>query len=355
MLGCKSLQRAPIDGNAEAGPSGMRTMPPACSIGLVSTAWRKGCSERSNSRSGSCGRVARRVVRQHGEQLQGGGEADAGAPHMRHAAHAEGRGHVGDLLGLRQAADGAHIGLDDVDGARGQHIAEVPAREPGLAAGDGDRLAATHLRRSRRGPPARPAPRTSRCRNRRPGGRAQSPRPRRSRGWRRASGRPWGRWPRGRRGSAPHPRRRRSRFSASRRGSPRARSLAPPRRCSRADRRCRAGRCRWRRRATSLRIGPPISTWIGAPKCLPLMSHSATSTPTERRDGETLLPLVAEEIVEVHPDAVAGERVGADEVRAEGGDDGRIERRRPEALAPAVGAVLADDLDQAGAAHAPCC
>ena len=49
--------------------------------------------------------------------------------------------------------------------------------------------------------------------------------------------------------------------------------------------------------------------------------------------------------------AIAGERVGAEEVRAEGGDDGRIERRRPEALAPARRAVLADDLDQAGAAH----
>src|SRR6185503_9394242 len=37
--------------------------------------------------------------------------------------------------------------------------------------------------------------------------------------------------------------------------------------------------------------------------------------------------------------------------RAEGRDDGRIERRRPEALAPADGAVIAHDLDQAGAAR----
>ena len=48
---------------------------------------------------------------------------------------------------------------------------------------------------------------------------------------------------------------------------------------------------------------------------------------------------------------IAGQRIGADEVGAEGGDDGRVERRRPEALAPADGAVLADDLDQAGAAY----
>jgi hypothetical protein len=56
-------------------------------------------------------------------------------------------------------------------------------------------------------------------------------------------------------------------------------------------------------------------------------------------------------IVEVHPVAVAGERIGADQVRAESCDDGRIERRGAEALPPADGAVLADDLDQAGAAR----
>ena len=89
--------------------------------------------------------MAGRIVRQHGEQLQSGGEADAGAPHVRHAAHAEGRRHVGDLLGLRQAADRADVGLDDVDRALRQHLAEIPAREPGLAAGDRDRLAAAHL------------------------------------------------------------------------------------------------------------------------------------------------------------------------------------------------------------------
>ena len=49
--------------------------------------------------------------------------------------------------------------------------------------------------------------------------------------------------------------------------------------------------------------------------------------------------------------AIAGQRIGADEVRAESGDDGRVERRRTEAFAPADGAVLADDLDQAGGAH----
>ena len=37
------------------GPSGMRTTPRTCSSGDVSTAWRNGCSERSNSRMGSFG------------------------------------------------------------------------------------------------------------------------------------------------------------------------------------------------------------------------------------------------------------------------------------------------------------
>ena len=64
---------------------------------------------------------------------------------MRHVAHAERGRHVGDLLALGETAGGAGVGLDDVDRPPRQHLAEAPARELTLAAGDGDRLAATHL------------------------------------------------------------------------------------------------------------------------------------------------------------------------------------------------------------------
>ena len=93
------------------GPSGTRTMPPACSIGAGEHRLAEGMLGAVELEQRLTRGVARRIVRQHGEQLQRGGEADAGAPHVRHAAHAEGRGHVGDLLALRQAAGGADVGL----------------------------------------------------------------------------------------------------------------------------------------------------------------------------------------------------------------------------------------------------
>ena len=102
-------------------------------------------------------------------------------------------------------------------------------------------------------------------------------------------------------------------------------------------------------------MGPPISDMDRRAEVLALDVPQRHVDARQRRDGEPLLALVAEVIVEVHPDAIAGERVGADEVRTEGCDDGRVERGRPEALAPADGAVLADDLDQAGACASPCC
>ena len=77
-------------------------------------------------------RMPRRGMRQHGQQLQGGGQADAAAPHVRHVAHAERRRHVGNLLALGQTAGGASVGLQDVDGAPRQHLAEAPARELAL-------------------------------------------------------------------------------------------------------------------------------------------------------------------------------------------------------------------------------
>src|SRR5215471_913546 len=91
------------------------------------------------------GSMARRGVRQHGQQLQGGREADAAAPYVRHVAHAERGRHIGNLLALRKTASGASVRLQYVDGASGEHLAEAPAREFAFPASDGDRLAAAHL------------------------------------------------------------------------------------------------------------------------------------------------------------------------------------------------------------------
>src|SRR5215471_15029015 len=86
------------------------------------------------------GSMARRGVRQHGQQLQGGREADAAAPYVRHVAHAERGRHIGNLLALRKTASGASVRLQYVDGASGEHLAEAPAREFAFPASDGDRL-----------------------------------------------------------------------------------------------------------------------------------------------------------------------------------------------------------------------
>ena len=64
---------------------------------------------------------------------------------MRHVPHAEGRGHVGDLLALGEPARRARIRLHDVDRPAHEHLAEAPARELALPARNRDRLAAAHL------------------------------------------------------------------------------------------------------------------------------------------------------------------------------------------------------------------
>ena len=90
-------------------------------------------------------RMARRGMRQNRQKLQGRRQADAAAPNMRHIAHAERRGHVGNLLALRETAGGAGVGLQYVDCAPRQHLAKAPARELAFPAGDRDRLATAHF------------------------------------------------------------------------------------------------------------------------------------------------------------------------------------------------------------------
>ncbi len=75
-------------------------------------------------------------MRKHGDHLQRRGQRDAGAPDMRVDAQPEGVGHVGDLLGLGDAAGGAGIGLHDVDRAALDQPAKAEPGELGLAAGD---------------------------------------------------------------------------------------------------------------------------------------------------------------------------------------------------------------------------
>ena len=59
---------------------------------------------------------ARRVVRDHRQQVERGRQRHAGAPDMRVDAHAEGAGHVRDLLQLGDAAAGRDIRLQDIGG-----------------------------------------------------------------------------------------------------------------------------------------------------------------------------------------------------------------------------------------------
>ena len=70
----------------------------------------------------------------------------------------------------------------------------------------------------------------------------------------------------------------------------------------------------------------------------------------QRLDRQPFLAVVAQPIVEVLPEGFGGERVGADQQLPVEADDRRGQPRRTERLAPAAVAVLADDLDQAGAA-----
>src|SRR5690606_26974143 len=67
----------------------------------------------------------------------------------------------------------------------------------------------------------------------------------------------------------------------------------------------------------------------------------------QRRDDQSLLPLIAKMVVEELPDPLRGEGILAQQQRPEGLHDGRIEPGRPEAFAPAGRAVLAYDLDDA--------
>ena len=69
------------------------------------------------------------------------------------------------------------------------------------------------------------------------------------------------------------------------------------------------------------------------------------------RDDDALLPVVAEVVVEIHPDHVGGARVAADQAALQGRDDGRVDARRPVAFAPAGGAVVGADLDDAARPH----
>jgi len=88
--------------------------------------------------------------------------------------------------------------------------------------------------------------------------------------------------------------------------------------------------------------------------CLEVLAFDVPQRDVETAQGtkrEAPLPLITKLIVKMHPDQLAGERVLAEEVRAEGGDDGGVEAGRTEALAPANRAILANHLDHAAGAH----
>ena len=72
-------------------------------------------------------------------------------------------------------------------------------------------------------------------------------------------------------------------------------------------------------------------------------------------DREAFLAMVAQPVVERFPDRLGRQRIGANEERLVEFDDRRSQPRRPERLAPAAVAILADDLDEARAAPlVPC-
>src|SRR5207248_8016539 len=68
----------------------------------------------------------------------------------------------------------------------------------------------------------------------------------------------------------------------------------------------------------------------------------------ERRYDEALLALIAEAVEKLRPNPLGCERIGAEEMRAESRDHRRVGTRGPETFAPAHGAILAHDLDDAG-------
>src|SRR5512146_2909357 len=67
-------------------------------------------------------------------------------------------------------------------------------------------------------------------------------------------------------------------------------------------------------------------------------------------DREPLLAVVAKPVVEVFPDRLGSELVGANQQRLVEFDNGCGEARRTERLAPPARPVLANDLDKAGTA-----
>ena len=77
--------------------------------------------------------------------LQGRRLGDGAAANVDLRSAVVGMGHVADLLGLRQPAAQADIGLDDIDGALLKEIAVAPAGVNALAGGDGDVDGVAHL------------------------------------------------------------------------------------------------------------------------------------------------------------------------------------------------------------------
>src|SRR5262245_38223630 len=94
------------------GPSGIATMPATCSSGAARIAAKR-MFRAIELQQGLERAQARRIVGEHGQQLECRSKANAGAPYVRHAADPEGDRHVGDLLGLAEPARRADVGLND--------------------------------------------------------------------------------------------------------------------------------------------------------------------------------------------------------------------------------------------------